>query len=362
MKKAGIITLIDFYNYGNRLQNYAVCKTLEKMGIEAQTIFKVDDRKAKLKLILINCVKKLPFVLDLKLICSKKKDAVYRKYLKLDKFTQNNIKMKVVRSDKSIKEQCSDLDYFVIGSDQIWNPEYGFDNDYIYAGFAEDKQKVCFSPSFGVQSILEGREAIADQLTKIPYISVREESGKEIVKELTGKEAEVLIDPTMMLNAQEWEAVCEKNPNIDTKEKYILSYFLGKHTKEQEEKIEHIKKKYKLKEYVIMDRNNEHLYSAGIGEFLELIRNADLVCTDSFHACVFSIIFQVPFCVFDRDGNGAGMSSRIDTLLEKFDLSERYENQLKEDALFVTDYKKSIQILEEERKKVYSYLKRAMQL
>ena len=362
MKKVGIITIVDLTNYGNRLQNYAVCKVFEKIGYKCETLYAIKGKKKTTKLKVVQLVKRIPFVLTVKLLIGKRKPAKYQRYLNFDKFSKKNIKLKIINTEEDLKKQCSHFDYFIMGSDQIWNPEYGYANDFFFAMFANPQQRICMSPSFGVQEISKEKDEISYRLRGIPYISVREESGRKIVKELTGKDAEVLIDPTMMLNEKEWRKICRKPNNVDLNKKYILSYFLGNRTEEQIKKINTIKEQYELDEYELLNLSKLELYSTGPCEFVELIRNADLVCTDSFHACVFSIIFKVPFVAFKRDGNGAGISSRIDTLLEKFKLEGRTEDNIREEVLFSNNYKECYEILGREQKKVYTYLEHAMNL
>ena len=102
--------------------------------------------------------------------------------------------------------------------------------------------------------------------------------------------------------------------------------------------------------------NNDDYYISGPQEFLFLERHAELICTDSYHSCVFAIIFHRPFVVFDRDQNITSMSSRIENLLEIFELKNRKFNKDFLDDVFVADYINADTILEKERKKMYRYI------
>lgn len=357
--KVGIITIVDLTNYGNRLQNYAVKKVIRKKGYDVHTLDIVKVANADyVKGVVCQWIKEIPFMEMIIQKIKAKKSLEKKRYVNFLEFTRKNIVTKnlLVRNDEDIKKKTRKYDFFVIGSDQIWNPLFKHAKGSDFAEFAEPHQKVCFSPSFGISEIpKEYKSNIAECLRKIPYISVREKTGAEIVKSLTGKTAEVLIDPTMMLDADDWRMVAQK-PLVDVEKKYILSYFLGKRTEEQNSRIEELKEKYGLEEYLLLDKNNPDLYVAGPGEFISLIEHADLVCTDSFHACVFSILFKRPFLVFQRNGNGGGMGSRLDNLLEKFHLETRNSDINPNCEVFKCDFEKCDEILNEERKRVDNFL------
>lgn len=360
--KVGIVTIVDLTNYGNRLQNYAVTHVLEKMGYNPYTI--CIDKNYTTKTQIKDLIMGVGFVQKLKLHMGKNRSDKHYRYLHFDKFDRANIKKIKVKSMESdiIMSKCSDLQYFVIGSDQVWNPNYGYAREYDFAQFAKPEQRVCFSPSFGIDEMPEAnRECVSNGLKEMKNISVREESGRDIVKNLTGRDATVLIDPTMMLDAEEWSKVAYRPDNIDMNTGYIFGYFLGKRTEEQDARIKKMMNDYNLKFYDIMDKTNRDLYVTGPGEFISLVENARLIVTDSFHASVFSILFKKPFIVFQRDGNGAGISSRLDTLLGKFQLTSRFEYNLDDSEVMNCDFTEAYKILGEERKKVNEFLEKSMQ-
>ena len=142
--------------------------------------------------------------------------------------------------------------------------------------------------------------------------------------------------------------------------KYILLYFLGNIGKERYQEIEKKAKKYNCKIINIMDTKSKY-YASDPFEFIYLIKNAFLICTDSFHASVFSILFNKAFIIYDRVYNGKNMNSRIDTLLGNLKIQNRRYNEkyITEDNL-KPDYKEAYEILEVERKKSYIYLKNAL--
>ena len=146
-------------------------------------------------------------------------------------------------------------------------------------------------------------------------------------------------------------------------EKYILTYFLGNTSPV----IEKIAKKNNCKIYNLMDKDNFDLYTSRVEEFVYLIEHAQFVATDSFHACVFSILMNTPFLVVDRQEKGmADMTSRIDTLMELFEYQDRYivngECNLSEDEILYMDFSNVKAIQEREIERSTAYLKTALNL
>lgn len=359
-KKVAIITIYDPNpNYGNRIQNYATQTVLEKMGCNVSTISferKLFTGKHRLKYY-------IHIVTGFRLAKSKLQWKTLRMRTKsFYKFNRRYIKSYHIKKLANIKP----VDYYVIGSDQVWNPQW-YDNcalkkDMFLLTFAPPEKKICFAPSFGVEKFPKEWEAwFQKNLKTFPRISVREEAGAKIVKELTGKKAEVLIDPTLMLNGKEWEKISQK-PKAFKDNDYILTYFLGKRTKKVETDLKRISEEYHCQVHHILDEQDELLCAADPSEFLWLIENAKVILTDSFHACVFSFIFNRPFLVYERAGADCNMMSRIYTLLTKFDLERKYVDSGLENDIMECNYQEGKKILVSEQKKVYEFLKQSMDI
>ena len=228
--------------------------------------------------------------------------------------------------------------------------------------FAKPEQKIAFSASFGIRELPEQfKQKTADALKSFKAISVREDSGKKIVEELTGRtDVEVLVDPTMLLTPEEWDKVSKKPKQLNF-DKYILCYFLGELSEKRKKEIERVAKENDCKIINILDKKDP-FYETGPSEFLYLEKNAFLICTDSFHSSVFAILYNRPFIVFDREDSLVKMNSRLDTLLKKFELEDRrYEGEIKKEQL-KTDYTKAYEILEKEREKSMKFLKKALDI
>ena len=353
MKKIGIITINDFNNYGNRLQCYAVQHYLECMGYSVENIYNKYDRDS---FIVSNGKKILRRLRDFgarKTINIRKQN--FTEFNKLIKFSEEYILNGKVSEGLNKK-----YDFFITGSDQVWNPYDEGRSGIDFLDFTSDEKKISFSASIGVEKIPNN---IVDKyrryLKKYKSISVREENAKKLIEDLTNREdVEVLVDPTMLLTIEEWEEVSQK-PNIMYKSKYLLTYFLGG-TKEKEDIIKSIAKKYFCEIIDIYDKNSI-FYTCGPQHFLDLEKNAFLICTDSFHSVVFSFLFNRPFIVFDREKTEMNMNSRIENFLSKFRLKQnKYDAGRNIDEYLKWDYSEGYMILEQERKKAREFLIRAL--
>lgn len=365
--RALIVTINDDqnYNFGNKLQNLAVSVVLSKLGYSSETLnFEINNESVSLKEI---CKRYIMRASRYKLARNEQQKFYWRYgYKRKQNFKLFRKKYLKQHTDFGL-QNSTQYDYYVIGSDQVWNPEFfkyhNMKKNAYLLTFCENEKKICFSPSFGISEIPdEWKLWFEEHLSKIPNISVREREGLKIVKNLTGKDAEVLIDPTLMLTYDQWREYSRKPKNINVSQKYMLTYFLGEMSKKHKEYIFKIAESNNLKTFNLLDREQPELYISGPSEFLYLIMNSELVVTDSFHACVFSFIFNKPFLVFDRNSEYSDMSSRIDTLLEKFDLNDRRGELFKYDNLFEVDYTNGYVTLEQERKKVIDFLKKSMRI
>ena len=343
MKNVAIITIWDMLNYGNRLQNYAVTAICEKKGLNPKTIV-TDKNKANT---LTSQMKSIWWSALFLLSRGKRRSPEYRSR-NFKKFTNKYIPYKNVQAE----EEINNYDYLMIGSDQIWNANIVKPTDHVY-GQKFDKDKIiCMSPSFGVEGFDEDTEKqIGGYLNKMENLNAREYSGAKIIKRLTGKDVPVFIDPTLMLDAGEWEKVEKKPFNIASK-KYILKYFLGNESQESIEDAERIAKQGNYDIIKLWDKSNPWHFVTGPSEFVYLIHHADMILTDSFHACVFSILFKRPFWVYSRQGEK--MNSRLDTLFELLHLDNRFVHD--KDNPFLIDYSNVESALASERDRFNSYI------
>lgn len=352
MRKVGIITINDNDNYGNRLQNYATQTFLSKLNFECITIRNKPLLNKKKNYILRNIKS---FIFKNKHNENRVREELFKKFnekINFSKETFNWFNLKWLK----------DYDYFITGSDQVWNPNFGRLREVDLLEFVESKKRVSFSASFGISILPEQyRKNLEKNLKDYKAISVREKVGKEIIEDVVGRtDVEVLVDPTMLLSAEEWDKVSKKPEQLKT-ERYILNYFLGELSEERKKEIQRIANENNCEVINILDKNSP-FYETGPSEFLYLEKNAFLICTDSFHSSVFAILYNKPFIVFDREDSHENMNSRLETLLSKFKLENRWYKGHITDELLKVDYTEAYKILDTERKKSEDFLKRALDL
>lgn len=358
MKKVCIVTLYGNSNLGNKLQNYAVQQKCVQSNYEVKTLklysFEDNSNKSKIYIYLMNVLRRIKYMLfEKRMYINEKFVDFQREYLLMDNWD--------VFSNEDNKILNKKYDYFIVGSDQVWNPDFGLKGNLLFLEFAR-KNKISFSASVGVDKIPEDqKEKYENGLKKMNYISVREDKAKQIVEELTDRnDVEVLVDPTMLLTKSEWQAISKKPDNINNG-KYILTYFLGNMSQSVKENIEAFAKKNNLEIIDVMENGNPKSW-IGPSEFIYLEEHAELICTDSFHSCVFGILMETPFVVFDRIDNNKSMNSRLDTLLSKFKLEDRKYNGILTEKVLSCDFSHCEEILKIEREKADKFLKKALDI
>lgn len=386
--KIGIITLFGD-NYGNKLQNLAVQKLFESKGCEVETIIvKVENGIIK-PISLKHKLKKLNPLYIIKVLKQRFKnkyhyknsrdgiiksvifvrktniDRLYKsREASFEQFTKQNLKLSdfELTLDNINDSRINEYDYFVAGSDQVWNPTYPHTSCINFLTFAPKHKRIALAPSIGLSSLPEYVKPIYKKwIDEIPNLSVRENKGAEIIKELTGRNAVVLADPTLCVSRRDWEKI-EKKPTFDTAKPFVFTYFLGNETNSYRSFIENYAKNSGYEIINIFDLREPEFYSVNPAEFVYLIHNAKMVFTDSFHGTVFSLIMHTPFVVFDRIENGGkSMSSRIETLLNKFSMNKRHFNELDKKQIDNIDFSNVDQTIKTLRTETDRFLTKALQ-
>lgn len=350
-KKVGIITLIGNYNFGNRLQNYALQETIKNLGFECLTLKNQPYSNTKKYYFLRVIKNSLTNILTSK----KQNDERIKNFEEFDK--QVNFYHKKITVFNLSK---TNFDYYVVGSDQVWNPYFGGLREVDLLTNIDPQKRISYSASFGIDEIPDSKiKILQSELKQFKSISVREVQGKQIIEKILGRnDVEVVLDPTMLISAEKWENISKKPKQLTTN-KFILNYFLGNLSEQRTNEIIKFAKENNCEIINILDKNSP-FYNCGPAEFLYLEKNAFLICTDSFHSSVFAILFNRPFIVYDREEkNLKNMKSRIDTLLETFDLQkQKYNGKL----CLNCDYNKANKILKKEKNKAIDFLKKALDI
>lgn len=274
----------------------------------------------------------------------------------------------------SLKRKHPVTDIYICGSDQIWNPHFKRgrnDPGYFLAFAPKGAKKIAYAPSFGCSDLPpKAKEDIKELLADYHAISVREESGIDIVRKYADREAKLVLDPTMLRTPEQWKALAGLPEGIP--KKYILCYRFAEseHTKEtirqmsQELGLPVIS--LPLSDEGMKDTEFTSVFAAGPKEFVGLIQNAALVCTDSFHATVFSVLMKTPVCVFLRESyqGGNSMNSRVNSLLKMLQLEHLIvtseDTAAKARTAMQEDYTVAHQILTQRREESMAYLQDAL--
>lgn len=331
-------------NYGGMLQAYATVALLEELGIDYELI------QYQKKLTVSEKIKSVPRLLNGVLLNDKYEAMVKKIGAKMHpSFEEKNAERigafrefdhahftklsPVFVGYEALCQGARRYSAVLTGSDQLWSPA-GLPTNYYNLMFVpDDIRKISLASSFGVSQIpWYQRERTKEYLNRIPFISMRENRGAEIVEELTGRSVPVLIDPVFSFDKDGWNNLIPEKP-VEWDD-YIFCYFLGENKEHRaaarrlaEETGRKIVTLRHLDRYVSADEafGDAAPYDVGPDRFLNILRNASAVCTDSFHGTVFSIIYEKQFIVFNRYSADARYSknSRIDSLCANLGLNDR---------------------------------------
>lgn len=322
--RIGILTLPLHTNYGGILQAYALQTVLERMGHQVVII---DEPIRQLKTTNKQIVKRI-----IKKIIGRPTTIFWEKYFydsyplfsqNIQTFMNKYLKRLVVESPSELKE--TDFDAIVVGSDQIWRPKYyeHIENAFLY--FAKDwksLKRIAYAASFGTDEWEYPDEATSkckECIDKFDAVSVREQSGIKLCKEHLDAEAKLVLDPTMLLTKEDYELIINNTP-VQAPEGDLLKYVLD-NSDSITELLNHIAKEKNMKPFSVSGKaftegqKVENCIQPSIESWLHGFRDAKFVVTDSFHACVFSMIFNKPFCVV---GNKTRGMARFHSLLRCF--------------------------------------------
>ena len=329
-QKAGIITFLHNDNFGSSLQAYALQQTVREMGYECVHLDYRPDRTEKIRNLLTsgNSPK---LILDgiRKREVKADQSGARRKSEAIPAFYQRTAPC---RNRKELREASRDCDLLLCGSDQIWNPVW-LNPAYFLTFAGKDVPKAAYAPSLGVSRLPKASKIrkIRRWTKDFRAVSVREEEGARLLKQMTGREAPILPDPVCLLSAEEWNVIAGKAPEG---EPYLLCYFIGSNpmywervlTLQKETGLRVIVLPVTAESYI---SGYELLDGAGPEEFLAAVRDAACFCTDSFHGFVFGSIFGTRTEVLRRyrEDDPESKNSRVDQFRRL--LSEKSMDELR---------------------------------
>jgi len=366
--RLAIITMFRLNNYGSVLQAFATQQVIKRMGIESDIVdYKYPNEyqykrgfkrpsKTSLKY-------KIAKILGIREFLSKIVKSFISQYIQSTHF--------FTTKDEILKD-LPIYDIYLVGSDQVWNPRFMKGDDVFLLSFApSDKKKISYSSSFACNSIADQYiDSYKEWLSKFSAISVREKQGVHLIKELTGKDVTVTLDPTLLLNKEEWLVFSNQKP-FKSKKNYILLYMLG-YAFDPSPDIYNLLKYYQEKyDYKVISftpipkqysiKNVKILYRTDFFDFLHYFANASLVITSSLHGTAFALNFGKPLISVVNDKNKLS-DDRQCSILESLNLESCVF--YKESAIdSVNPYYDKIEEqknLQQMRDASISYLKRAI--
>ena len=325
MKSVGILTMHRVINYGSVLQAYATQKIVEKLGYKAIVIDYVYPNKYHIKQ-KSNLIRSLLSIIYHRLFPTaddKKTDKIiqFRKkylYLSPNKY----------QSPNKLKIKTHPYDIYLVGSDQVWNPIHmKGDGSFLLNFIPDNKPKISFSSSFAIRKLPdEYIDYYKNSLDKFNHISVRENNGKILIKELIGKDVPVTLDPTLMLEATEWRKLIGFKPNKFINQKYILLYALNYAFNPEPyiyDLLFKLQERTGLKIYSFSklpdkyrSKSVEYIIESSPIEFLQAFENASYVVTSSFHGTAFAVNFGIPLysIVAEKSSHDDRQASLLSTL------------------------------------------------
>lgn len=380
--KVGLVLAHKGTNYGALLQAYATQQIVETLGFQTEIInYKADKYQRSLKF----DWGLFPFFYNaIKNKFAKKKikchlDSIHLKNnaerkLRGDEFRQSMLKnIKTYQGYTNLKNAGQSCKAVLIGSDQQWLPGVSFGNHLSLRFVPKSTRKISYATSLGVSTYPTYCHHSAAMMWKsIDFLSVREEEGKKIIQNICkGITVKVVADPTYLLTKEEWEE--RITPKKMSDEKYILCYFLGNSTRQKQLAAKFAKAKG-LKCYSLMSDESysnidltfcdKSIIGASPMDFINWIRGAEYIITDSFHGLAFSVINKKQFFIFYRKRDDAKQSrnSRIDNILRMWNLKDRFVETEAESISDIAkiDYDEVSKLVDNKRADSLEFLKCAL--
>lgn len=372
MTTIGTITYHKTINYGAILQAYALQKILADMGHVSEVIdywnpqtgIAAFSRYRRVRhFVWQGVVKRIPAAMERQ----KRTEEFRRNHLRLS--ARKYFDAKTLHSDPPL------YDAYITGSDQVWNPSiHNNDSSYFLTFAPPGKKRISYAASFGVSQIQDRFFSDYEKwLKQIHYLSTREFEGKQIIEQLTGRDAEIVLDPTLLLGQEQWRRIAVP---YESSKPYILCYYMPG-DKEVNKGITELARQVSTltgwgaicigqKEYTRLHPWRRSIFDAGPAEFLGLFQNASFVVTNSFHGTAVSISYRKPFLVPINQElpPEKALSSRITTLIKTLKLEHRLlpvgECLLGKNVLDV-DYQTAETILQQEKQRSINFLRNALE-
>lgn len=332
----GIVTFTDGTNYGQRLQNLAVQCIFESMGHSVKTfVLRRPDYGV------FNGIKRsIKCLLHLKSTTES-----FIRGAKFNRFNKQYLKFYTHKIHTNYTKTNIDIDFDLVfaGSDQVWNPNSAWVTDVNFLTFVPSYKRAAIAASFSVTKIPEDRiREYKTFINEIPYITVRENSGACIIRDLCDRVVPVILDPTLIVDPDLWKSISKK-PVRQLPKKYVVDYMLGNSVNDN------VIKEWASKNgaEIVELKKGSQWYRTAPDEFLYILEHAEYIFTDSYHGTIFSIIFEKPFKNIVRQDNNISMHTRFETLYSSLGIEQQVVTS--SDTNINVDYTNVTQRIQNER-------------
>lgn len=339
--KIALLSFHNAYNYGAALQAYALQEYVGSLGYTCEYINYVNSSRKHsydMDYQIKKAIHDKKIKQGIKLVLGK--PFMKKRGVNFEQFYANNLckTEKLYTCSHEAYELNNQYDKFIVGSDQVWNPKNnGGDYAFLLDFVNEEKKRIAYSSSFGISEVpLEYRDRYQEEFNKFGYLSSREEMGQKLIKELTGRDTMLVMDPVFLLEKSKWKTIAQKPNNA---KKYFFFYtnrdnqvdqFLNMYGK-SDNQYHILSSHIGVKDFA--DRQKKVVFSMAPEEFLGEIANSNLVITASFHCLAFSIIFHKQFVVFLT--GDLGKDERVMNLLEITGLKSRvFSNTMTKEEIY----------------------------
>jgi hypothetical protein len=326
LKRIGIITWHYYSNFGSQLQAYALVKTIRELGFQCKVINYHSIKFGKPSKIKAFAERIIPLIPER--ICRAISSQLVFPSVRFRSFFDQTSH---AYTDEQLKCLSKDFDAIVCGSDQIWAPNV-YNPVYMLTFVPDGVRKISYAASIGLNDIPnELVDAYRSNLQRLDFISVRENKGRDLLLKKCNIEAEVVLDPTLLLTGEQWKSIVKK-PKIDGR--YLFCYFL-REDHNYETIVKEYAEKHNLKIYAVSAKSEDASWltllnyrDTGPKEFLGLILHAETVVTDSYHGSIFALQFHKNLYTFQRFASSEVLcqNSRIDQLKSNFLIDSRIIN------------------------------------
>lgn len=381
-RKVGQITLFN-YNYGSALQCFATQQVVHELKYSC-VLFRQRVKNNKLNKLLYFTRASIQMALHptyarefMRMMMAKRKTALSamreNDFQGIQRFIEEDI-CSLELTYRQMRHAAHSGEYraFLSGSDQVWNGSWFLRNDSYFLKFAPKDKRIAWAPSFGMDHVARyNLRRFAKDISAYRCLSVREKSGVHIIKQLTGRHAAQIMDPVLLLTAQQWRTMYEKKADVKAvSQPYIFFYFLN----EPSVYVLHyldmcIAKGYSIvafaSHYDCLKNRKQVIFKGGSPwNYLMLLDGATEVCSDSYHALAFSLLFHKKMCIFHRNYlHSSDQSERITSIMKKLGIENRFiqKEVLPKDLEEPIPFDKIDSVLYEDRSYAKEFLKKALE-